>query len=234
LELWIQEYPHDFAVGAAAAALNALVKSIVSKPHLLHYGSDFLPFLEGRPLIDKDADWAMKVDESAGDENDEYLDDDDDDGAHPNNALPPTLSSPIDSHQSQLQRQVSQTQLPVFLGGGSTTAVSARERKSSLPLSAKVLMNPNLEQKELPQPQAPKAIIRDLLSMAAQLDKIDSDIVAQEITRIEQLLFNAIEVSFRSCFEACVLRLIAYKRSDVLFFSCCPAEALVATYTCAG
>ncbi|KAI0033150.1 ras guanine nucleotide exchange factor domain-containing protein [Vararia minispora EC-137] len=186
LEVWIQSYPHDFAVGQAAGALNALVRSIVSKTHLLHYGSDFLPFLEGRPLVDRDAAWAMKVDESADDDHedrypfDDYEDDEDEDSV--SRLEPP--ASPVGT-------------VPQTSSRASFSPTSARERKSSLPLSAKQIMDPEAARNPLfaapEQEMTPKLLIRELQSIAAQLERIDVDVVAQEITRIEAKLFVAIE-----------------------------------------
>ena len=62
LETWIRDYPNDFAVKGTVGALNALIKSIISKTHLLHYGSEFLPFFEQLPsLVEQDAAWSMKA-----------------------------------------------------------------------------------------------------------------------------------------------------------------------------
>ncbi|KAL1738736.1 hypothetical protein HDZ31DRAFT_11016, partial [Schizophyllum fasciatum] len=64
LETWIHDYPHDFAVKGSYGALNALVRSIVSKTYLLHYGSDFLPFVEqALTYQDTDSQWAKPVDD---------------------------------------------------------------------------------------------------------------------------------------------------------------------------
>ena len=46
LDQWISLYPTDFAVSGASGALAALIKSILNKTYLLHYGAEFLPFLE--------------------------------------------------------------------------------------------------------------------------------------------------------------------------------------------
>ena len=73
LELWIGDDPHDFAVRGTAGALSALVKSIISKTYLLHYGSEFLPFLELlSSLFDKDVAWALKIDDNAEESDDSY------------------------------------------------------------------------------------------------------------------------------------------------------------------
>ena len=171
LEAWIQDYPHDFAVGAAADALNALVKSIVTKTHLLHYGSDLLPFLEGRPLQDKDAAWALKVDEptAEGDESYTYSEDDDD--------VVPSLEA------STSQTQVSE-------GASSIQSLgSSRERKPSLPLSARSNGTTTSEHVD-----SVKEILKCLLSTSAKLSGFEPQHVAEEITRVGKTHFFLIEV----------------------------------------
>ena len=79
LETWIHDYPHDFARGTIGA-LNALIKSIISRTHLFHYGSGFLLFLEQLPSVDQDAAWALKADISDTDTLEEDDDDDDEIG----------------------------------------------------------------------------------------------------------------------------------------------------------
>jgi hypothetical protein len=171
LEAWIEDYPHDFAVGAAADALNALVKSIVTKTHLLHYGSDLLPFLEGRPLQDKDATWALKVDEptAEGDEPYSFSEDDDD-------VVPPLEGS---TSQTQVSEDASSTQ---SLGSG-------RERKPSLPLSARSNGTTTSEHVD-----SVKEILKCLLSTSAKLSGIEPQHVAEEITRVGKIHFLLIEV----------------------------------------
>jgi hypothetical protein len=165
LEAWIQDYPHDFAVGAAADALNALVKSIVTKTHLLHYGSDLLTFLEGRPLQDKDATWALKVDEPTveGDEPYSFSEDDDD--------VVPSLES--STSQTRISEDASFTQL---LG------------PSSLPLSARS----NRTTSE--HVDSVKEILTCLLSTSAKLSGFEPQHVAEEITRVGKFHFLRIEV----------------------------------------
>jgi len=170
LEAWIQDYPHDFAVGAAADALNALVKSIVTKTHLLHYGTDLLPFLEGRPLQDKDAAWALKVDEptAEGDEPYSFSEDDDD-------VVPPLEAS---TSHTQVSEDASSTQL---LG-------SSRERKPSLPLSARSNGTTTSEHVD-----SVKEILKSLLSACAKLSGFEPQHVAEEITRVGKFHFLLIE-----------------------------------------
>jgi threonyl-tRNA synthetase len=70
---WIHDYPHDFAVRDTAGALSALVKSIIAKTHLIHYGLEFLPFLEVLPnLVDQDTIWALKVEGPTYESDDSY------------------------------------------------------------------------------------------------------------------------------------------------------------------
>jgi hypothetical protein len=171
LEVWVQDYPHDFAVGAAADALNALVKSIVTKTHLLHYGSDLLPFLEGRPLQDKDFAWALKVDEptTEGDEPYSFSEDDDD--------VVPSLET--SSSQTRGSEDASSTQ----------TLSSGRERKSSLPLSARSNGTATSEHVD-----SVKEILKSLLSVSARLGGCEPQHVAEEITRVGKIHFLLIEV----------------------------------------
>ena len=174
--MWIRDYPHDFAVGAAADALNALVKSIVTKTHLLHYGSDLLPFLEGRPLQDKDFAWAMKVDEPTAESDESYsLSEDDDD------VVPPLGVASSQTRSFSLTEETSSTQSPV--------PSSRRERKSSLPLSARsngVMATDHAD--------GVKEILKNLLSTSAKLNGCEPLHVAEEITRVGKSLFLLIKV----------------------------------------
>ena len=173
LEVWIQDYPHDFAVGAAADALNALVKSIVTKTHLLHYGTDLLPFLEGRPLQDKDSTWAMQVNEPTAESDESYSFSEDDDDVVP--------SLETTSSQTVVSEDASSTQ--------SLTVVSSRERKSSLPLSARSNGTATSEHVD-----SVKDILKSLLNTAARLSVCEPQHVAEEITRVGKTLFLLIEV----------------------------------------
>lgn len=167
-----------------AGALSALVKSIISKTYLLHYGSDFLPFLELLPsLVDRDAAWALKVDDSADESDDSYsLLEEDDDSLH---------KSEVDSTASP-RRSVahSATTKPPSLPSPS------RERKPSLPLSAKTFL-PNGSTSNGPTKHtemSSKHQLKELLRIAQEVNLMDSEEIAQEITRIEVKLFLDIEV----------------------------------------
>jgi hypothetical protein len=184
LELWIRDYPHDFAVRGTAGALSALIKSIIGKTHLLHYGSDFLPFLEVLPnLIDKDAAWALKPDDITDESDDSYSLCEDDDSGTPTNELNSAHSDdrpPLGKAEPSLPSQS-----------------SSRERKQSLPLTTKTLMmthsqayHGGTENQDLPTKQA----CRELMKFAQEVNACDSDEIAQEITKMEAKLFLDIEV----------------------------------------
>ncbi|KAH7883606.1 ras guanine nucleotide exchange factor domain-containing protein [Phlebopus sp. FC_14] len=162
LESWIHTYPQDFAVPGASGALNALVKSIIRKTHLLHYGSNFLPFLEYIPsVIDCDAAWAQKAEPFLDDTEDVYrISDGEDD------TPVVTVDSPSGSWSS------------VAPSSENSIGSSARERKQSLPLSAKALIMP---------------LLKELSRHSLDLQNISCTEIAEEITRIEAKLFMEIE-----------------------------------------
>jgi len=171
---WIRDYPYDFAVRGTAGALSALVKSIIAKTYLIHYGLEFLPFLETLPnLFDKDATWALKVDSSTEESDDSYsmLDEEEVRSASPVSEGPVLSSTGA--------RPPSPTQIP-----------GHRERKYSLPLnrSTPKSATPNGES-EFSQ----KHILRELQRISAEVFNLSPMDVAQEITRIQKGLFLNIQ-----------------------------------------
>jgi len=176
LEIWIRDFPHDFAVRGTAGALNALIKSIISKTHLLHYGSEFLPFLEQLPeRRDTDAAWALKT-EILDNDSEEYTPDDDDDDERTVAALGPRPPQPV----TKRTKAEPATSVP-------------RERKASLPPGRS--STTGSQSQDLP----PRQLLRDLQAISRDLEKIDSLEVAQEITRNGIKLFLAIQVRARCC-----------------------------------
>ncbi|KIJ21729.1 hypothetical protein PAXINDRAFT_165135 [Paxillus involutus ATCC 200175] len=178
LETWMHTYPQDFAVPGSAGALNALVKSVLGKTYLLHYGSDFLPFLEHLPsIVDCDAAWAQKTEPLLDDTDDPYSISDGEDESlvvHTDSA-PASRSSMAPSHENSI---------------GS----SYRERKQSLPLSAKALIMP------IPSPHGAdipeitrKQLLKELYRHSLELQSYDCSEIAEEITRVEAKLFMEIE-----------------------------------------
>lgn len=156
-----------------AGALHALMKSIISKTHLMHYGSELLPFLEQLPdLKDQDASWAKKVDivevgsdESDGEEDEEKQFDDTDSFSQA--ATPPSVSPKV--------------------------SFPPRERKSSVPISkTTTLPSPSIHQNA--HDQSPKQQIKELVKVANDVMNIDSTEIAQEITRTVAKRFLMIKV----------------------------------------
>lgn len=169
LETWIRDYPDDFAVKGTAGALNALIKSIISKTHLLHYGSEFLPFLEMLPSrADHDASWAMKADVSAEESDDSYsfLEEDEDED-----------ETPSPQTQNESPRAPPSPEQPM----------AVRERKSSIPLGKAIISNPGLNE------LSPKQHLKDLVKLANDVVNCDAEDVAQEITRQWVKRFLAIQ-----------------------------------------
>ncbi|KAG1757548.1 ras guanine nucleotide exchange factor domain-containing protein [Suillus lakei] len=176
LETWIQTYPQDFAVPGAPGALHALVRSIVGKTYLLHYGSDFLPFLSHLPnIIDTDAAWALKSENPVDESEDKYSISDGEE-----ETLVFETESPSASRSSVAP---SNDSLP--------SAASVRERKSSLPLSAKIFAPVNNQGDA--QDMSPKDLLNKLRGNAQTLSTFDCSDIAEEITRVEAKLFMDIE-----------------------------------------
>lgn len=172
LETWIKDYPDDFAVKGTAGALNALIKSIISKTHLLHYGSEFLPFLEMLPSrSDQDASWALKAEVPADESDDSYsfVEEDEEDTEPPtpqanHETADPTPSSP------ESQKNV-------------------RERKSSIPLAKGMMASYQYSSSDL----SPKQHLKDLVRLANDVLNTESEDIAQEITRQWLKRFMAIK-----------------------------------------
>ncbi|KAF9229306.1 ras GEF, partial [Gyrodon lividus] len=178
LETWMHTYPHDFAVPGAAGALTALVKSILGKTYLLHYGSDFLPFLEHLPsIVDCDAAWAQKTELLLDDTDDPYSisDGEDESLAVHTDSASESRSSMTPSHEDSIDWRF-------------------RERKQSLPLNAKARIMP------VPSPRVPdasemtpKQLLKELYRHSLELQNYDCSEIAEEITRVEAKLFMEIE-----------------------------------------
>ncbi|KAJ2927137.1 hypothetical protein H1R20_g9946, partial [Candolleomyces eurysporus] len=146
-------------VKGTAGALNALIKSIISKTHLLHYGSEFLPFLEMLPSrSDQDASWALKADVPADESDDSYsfLEEDEEADSQSRPTPNEVTNSPS---QDALQ-----------------SPPGLRERKSSLPLSKSLLASGSND-------LSPKQHLKDLVKLANDVLNCDPEELAQEITR---------------------------------------------------
>jgi hypothetical protein len=141
----------------------------------------FLPFLSQLPnIIDTDAAWALKseipVDES---------------------------EDPYSISEGEEETLVIETESPstsrslvARLNDNFPSAASVRERKSSLPLSAKIFIPVNSSHSQGDaQDIPPKDLLNKLRSNAQTLANFDCSAIAEEITRVELKLFMDIEVS---------------------------------------
>lgn len=188
----MSDYPSDFATPGAPGALTALVKQVLRQSHTLYYGSDFLPFLERLPtLVDKDSTWAMKVPDPSlvlSDESDNSTSDDLDEAVAEALNAGDTLAEGIEESPDSAGSPSKMIDL---------TSGAGRERKSSIPLSAKAFL-PRPAVSAAPMSQ--KDLLARLVRTANALSHFDSEIIAQEITRRELELYLQIEVGFFSSF----------------------------------
>ncbi|CAL1695877.1 unnamed protein product [Somion occarium] len=181
LDCWMRTYATDFAVPGTAGAFSALIKSILGKTYLLHYGSEFIPFMEILPTLkDKDAFWAVKVEAPAEDSDEESI------------IAEPALRSPEESSLSSVSSHSFQHPEPDRVV---SQPLLTRERKSSLPLARfttrdKSHGHSNGGPKSRP---SPKAILNKLSDIASRIDRIDPSEIAQEISRVECEYFLQIE-----------------------------------------
>lgn len=182
----MSDYPSDFATPGAPGALTALVKQVLRQSHTLYYGSDFLPFLERLPtLVDKDSAWAMKVPDPSlvlSDESDNSTSEDLDEAVAEALNAGDTLAEGLEESPDSAGSPSKMIDL---------TSSAGRERKSSIPLSAKAFL-PRPAVSAAPMSQ--KDLLARLVRTANALSHFDSEVIAQEITRRELELYLQIEV----------------------------------------
>lgn len=182
LEQWMQDYPTDFAAAGTAGALSAFIKQIITHTHTLSYGSDFLPFVDLlHTLSDEDAAWAKKFEETTAesDESDSLFEDDNESDDTEVDSPSSFSPHPNDANDST-----------------NNPRPSARERKSSLPLSAKSFLQPScppVKEATSLRP-SPKEILAKLTKVSHSLALYDPHTIALEITRRELDLFLRIGV----------------------------------------
>ncbi|THH12356.1 hypothetical protein EW145_g71 [Phellinidium pouzarii] len=179
LEQWIHDYPADFAVPGTAGALNALIRQILRQTHTLYYGSDFLPFVEMLPTLqDEDGAWAVKV-ETTITESDESDSNYESEGT--GDESPSTSPNP-----HSVETPLTTSLRPI-----------TRERKSSIPLSAKAFLQGTLPSSvRVPGPHTSspsRDSVARLLRTSNALLHFDSEDIAKEITRRELELYMKIE-----------------------------------------
>ncbi|KAF5355854.1 hypothetical protein D9756_003782 [Leucocoprinus leucothites] len=184
LEVWIVEYPSDFAVKGTAGALHALIRSILAKTHLLHYGSQLLPFLEVLPTLqDEDAIWATQPDITDESDVESFLEDEDyfqiDEGEQEASEVsssrlpPPNIPPPIPPSQPV------NSPIP-------PSSSSVRDRRPSLPLVRSLGLAFNSSSDHDP---TSKQQLKDLVRVANEVMTLEASEVAEEITRVEAKYF---------------------------------------------
>lgn len=200
MDHWSNLYPNDFAVSGASSALSALIKSILNKTYLLHYGAEFLPIIEMIPTMkDLDTSWALKVEDESSDTSSVS------DEEHS------FVMDPATSHRSS-----SPSLIPTDSGSTNVSTSQTgftRERKASLPLTAKALIAaPPMASGSMQDHVYPgqmqlstKTILRTLQSTSHALHLCDPADIAQEITRIQCQFFLRIEVRPRICLDQGVI-----------------------------
>lgn len=160
----------------------------------MHYGSDFVPFLENLTnVVDSDSAWARKADHLLDDADDPYSisDGEDESLVVTTDSASSNLSSVTPSHANSI---------------GS----NSRERKQSLPLSAKALIMPITSSHPSDATEiSPKQLLKELNRQSLELQNYDCSEIAEEITRVEAKLFMEIEVCQSIC-EVCFIPLTCW------------------------
>jgi len=186
LEVWIADYPTDFAVNGSAGALTALIRSMLAKPHLLHYGSQLLPFLEVLPTLqDQDSGWGVQPEIKDESDVEDFLDDDEDLQPDKCEQEAPSPQSPPD------------TTPPAPLPPRVKTNISqsnTRDRKPGPLMRSLGLVLGGSSDYDQPTKQQ----LKELVKISNELIMIDPSDIAEEITRIQAKYFLAITVSFFS------------------------------------
>lgn len=187
LDHWIRTYPEDFAVPGTAGSLSSLVKSIIGKTYLLHYGSEFIPFLENLPTLkDKPFAWAMKLDGPK-----------DDSDTSPSTNKAAASSSRASRTSSLASHPPPMTDDPPPLPQPAAAKTVARERKHSLPLAARVhLMEQSAGHGSATESieHSPKNKLKILMNICNQFLQTDPSSLAQEITSVQIDFFLMIKV----------------------------------------
>jgi hypothetical protein len=183
------------------------------KTHLLHYGSDFLPFLEMLPnLVDKDSAWALKVEHPA-DESDDSLSVSDEDSSEAAVAAP--VAREADGRSSNSAGRAAS--LSAAADTRPSIMTFSRERKSSLPLSRyrdqnNVLTSPVSSGRAYQEAEtvAQRRTLKELLRISQELAVFNPMEVAQELTRTHVKLFLDIEVCYSLPDNACRLLIAVF------------------------
>lgn len=198
-------------------ALSALLKQIVSNVHLVHYGSDLLPFLDEvrNNLVDKESSWCKKEDvvgsdteTDSGEENEDDLlpaPDDNDETYRvkgkgfekrtpvSSNPQPPSKSTinpdrPYPAKASSSAPNVATTSMPPLPPVPSQPASRIPGSTGYGHQAESVITF------DRPVPRNARVNIKELLRVANSILQSETVHVAQEVTRRMLVLFKKIEV----------------------------------------
>jgi len=157
---------------------------MLAKPHLLHYGSQLLPFLEVLPTLqDQDSGWAVQPEIKDESDVEDFLDDEED-------LQPDKCEQGAPSPQSP-----SDTTPPTPLPPRVKTNISqwnTRDRKPGpLMRSLGLVLGGSSD-----YDQSIKQQLKELVRISNELIMLDPSDIAEEITRIQAKYFLNITVSF--------------------------------------
>ena len=198
---WKEQYPSDFGAPGTFGAFSALLKQIISNVHLVHYGSDLLPFLEDVPTL-KDADtmWAKKEDAP------HLHDEDSDDG---NSMFEEAYVPQVGDRDDQPGRGKRGKGKAIASPGSSSGRSTNDTRKASLVANQTLA---SASSKSLPKDgqfgegtitmnrfdptkvSTLRVSSKELLRVSNNILTLEPNHVAQEITRRMAVMFRVIEV----------------------------------------
>lgn len=158
---------------------------MLAKPHLLHYGSQLLPFLEVLPTLqDQDSSWAVQPEIKDESDVEDFLDDEEDlqpdkcEQEAPSPQLPSPDTTPPTSLPPRVKTNISQS--------------NTRDRKpGTLMRSLGLVLGGSSD-----YDQSTKQQLKELVRISNDLILLDSSDIAEEITRIQAKYFLNITVSF--------------------------------------
>ncbi|KAG9090624.1 hypothetical protein FRC06_000949, partial [Ceratobasidium sp. 370] len=205
LQLWIEDYPNDFAAPGAPSALAAVVRTACESTHLMYYGSEFTYFLDELPcLTDDAASWAFVSTDTPIDDNESLYDFDLDFnhdfsfGGDPNGLF--------GDGQGLFDPGYSMAAAAAANGAVASEEVGPETSRSPPPPGAAEIDGRRLTRNEslqgemvVPRGMSPDArrgvspVLKVLAGVAAQLLEFTPVEIAEEITRIETGLFLKIK-----------------------------------------
>ncbi|KAG8743175.1 hypothetical protein FRC10_000318 [Ceratobasidium sp. 414] len=203
LQLWIEDYPNDFAAPGAPSALAAVVRTACESTHLMYYGSEFTYFLDELPcLADDAASWAFVSADTPVDDNESLYDFDLDFnhdfsfGGEPNGlfgdgqglfdpgySMAAAANGAVSPEEAGPEASRSPPTGATEFGGRRLTRNESLQSEMVVPRG----MSPDARRGGVPP------VLKALAGVAAQLLEFTPVEIAEEITRIETGLFLKIK-----------------------------------------